>query len=77
LSGAFLDITERKQLEIQLHCANEQLIRGNKRLRQHNQEVLLLNQMGDRSHTRNILMVYCSQENKQRFGQHRSRNDYI
>ncbi|MFP4437130.1 MAG: PAS domain S-box protein [Chloroflexaceae bacterium] len=47
LSGAFLDITERKLAEIQLQRANEQLLQGNEHLRQRNREVLLLNQMGD------------------------------
>ncbi len=41
------NITERKQSELQLQHANEQLHQANVWLRERNHEVLLLNQMGD------------------------------
>ncbi len=41
------DITERKQAELQLQRANEQLHQANAWLRERNREVLLLNQMSD------------------------------
>ncbi|NJP07916.1 MAG: diguanylate cyclase [Chloroflexaceae bacterium] len=47
LSGAMLDITERKLAEVQLQRANDQLQQINEDLRQHNREVMLLNQMSD------------------------------
>lgn len=45
--GVLVDITDRKRAEAQLHQANTQLVQGMLRLQQHNQEVLLLNQLVD------------------------------
>ncbi len=45
--GILTDITERKEAEVQLYQVNHRLIRERDHLRQRNQEMLLLNQMGD------------------------------
>jgi len=48
LFGISRDITERKRAEEHMQRTSQQLLESNRRLKQRNQDMLLLNQMGDR-----------------------------